>query len=153
MSNIKENKEKICVCTGHTKRKSKTFDTYEELIIWAREQIKVGDLVEVKDTGFCFTHASNRELKDFYYQPDVDVETYIDIINHFNHKSLGYSEGVKSIDKKDCYFKVIAEFGNKYVIEAEEGDKYFDYIDGYYIIGKEGVKKLNAWFKPCSSLY
>lgn len=146
MSNIKEYKEKICLCTGHNKIKSITFDTYDELLKWTMEQmtqIKVGDLVEVKNTGCCYTKASNSELKNFYLS-NIDIDTYIDIVNNFNHKSLGYSEGVKSIDKNDCYFKVIAEFSNKYVIEAEEGEKYFDYLDGYYIIGKEGVKKINA---------
>lgn len=131
----------FCVC-GRGIKNSKKFASSEELLKWAQEQskkIEINDLVEVIDTGFCYEYISNNVLIDFY--KTTDTETFIDIINHFNHKSLGYNKGIYSIDKKDCIFKIIAELDGKYIIEAQTGNKILDYISGYYIIGKRGVKK------------
>jgi hypothetical protein len=141
---IKELKEPICVCTGY-KKKSHTFDTYEELLKWTQEQIEenkieIGDLVEVVDTGECYPQLDDKEILTYYFAT-VEIEDFIDIVNHFNHKSLGYSNGIHSIDKKSCVFKVIGKINSKYVIEAEGGEDFIDYMEGYYIIGEKGVKK------------
>lgn len=133
-------KYKVCK-TGL--RDYKTFDSLEDLIEWAQKEndkIKINDYVEVIDTGYCYTGISNGKwLELFKYK---GYEDYIDILNHLNHKSLGYSDGIKSISKKDCIFNVVAEIDDKYIIDAINGRKYFDYCDGYYIMGKIGVKKV-----------
>jgi hypothetical protein len=134
----------ICVCT---KEYSEEFDTFEELLKWTEREIEknkrivVDDLVEVVDTGECYTQLDDKEILTYYSATEVDIEGFIDIVNHFNHKSLGYSNGIHSIDKKSCVFKVIAKINSKYVIEAEEGEDFIDYMEGYYIIGEKGVKK------------
>lgn len=136
---------KYKVCKDGIPRDCKTFDSLKDLVKWAEgeiDKIKVGDLVEVTDTGLCYERASNEVWIEFYDRPDVDIETYTDILNHLNHKSLGYTNHIYSIDKRYCTFKVIAELDNKYVIEAVKGDDYIDYMDGYYVIGKTGVRKV-----------
>lgn len=133
---------KFCVC--ETGIKSKKFNSGEDLLKWAKEQfekIKIGDLVEVIDTGNCYTHIDEGELIRMFDLRSMSIETYTDIINHLNHKGLGYMEDVYSISKKDCVFKVIAETESKYIIEAYDGEKTNRYWGGYYIIGKRGVKK------------
>lgn len=134
----------ICVCT---KTYSKEFDTFEELLKWTEREIEknkrivVDDLVEVVDTGQCYSEISDDSLSDFYMNSTINISTYTNIINNLNHKSLGYSLGIESIDKKVCTFKVIAEIDDKYVIQAVSGSDVYRYNKGYYIIGKKGVKK------------
>lgn len=142
-----EIKDEICLCTinGYSKKVLKTFDTYEDLIKWAKEQtseISVNDLVEVTDTGFCYKHISNEVLVEFYQSLEIDIHKYTEIINNLNHKSLGYTSNIYRIDKKDCTFRVVTQIGDKYVIEAVKGDDLIHYIDGYYVVGKKGVKKV-----------
>ena len=105
------------------------------------KEIKVNDLVEVIDTGCCYTHIVGSELIKMYDLRSMNIETYTNIINNLNHKGLGYLEGDYSISKEDCVFKVIAETESKYIIEGCDGEKSHRYWDGYYVIGKEGVKK------------
>lgn len=134
----------ICVCT---KTYSVEFDNYKELIEWAEKEIEINkkiqvdDLVEVVDTGECYSEISDDSLCEFYMSSVINIKTYTNIINQLNHNSLGYYVGVESIDKEECTFKVVAAINDKYVIKAVSGRNVWKYNKGYYVIGKKGVKK------------
>ena len=143
MPTLRENKEKICVCTEHIKKSSHSFDTYEELIKWAQEQIKkesinIGDDVKIIDEGKMCTSLGTEFFTNVFWASDdlIDEEKMFDIIRHYRYDliSIKYN-GIKGV--------VIAEYDNKYIVRINAiANPWYD--SEYIVIGKEGVKKVNA---------
>lgn len=142
MAIIKENNNKICVCTNFTRRTSKTFDTYKDLLNWTKEQIekeseiKSGDEVKIIDEGKMYTSLDYDFFINLYWDCDEieDMEQLVKIVRHYQYKPYKPYDGLNG--------KVICEYDNKYLILILSDNYRFS--SEYIVIGKEGVKKINA---------
>lgn len=136
-------KEKIWVCTGHDKRKSTSFGTYEELLNWTKEQIeeeskiKIGDDVKIIDEGKMYTSLGTDFFTKVYWSVDesIDEEKMFDIIRYYRYDYTKVYNNIKGT--------VLAEYDNKYIVKIKAiVNPWYD--SEYIVIGKEGVKKVNA---------
>ena len=135
------NTKDICVCTEHTKKTSHSFDTYEELLKWTQEQIKkesinIGDNVKIIDEGKMYTSLGTEFFTNvFWANDDITEEQMFDIIRYYKYNPHKTYEGIDTAI-------VEGEYDDKYVISIPSGDFWHD--SDYIVIGKEGVKKVNA---------
>lgn len=137
------NTKQICVCTGHTKKTSHSFDTYEELLKWTQEKIKEeskiepGDTVKIIDEGKMYTSLGTDFFTKVYWSVDdsINEEEMFDIIRYYRYNYNNDYENIKGI--------VLAEYDNKYIVKIKAiVNSWYD--SEYIVIGKEGVKKVNA---------
>lgn len=142
MSNIREYKDKICVCTGNNKRKSETFETYDDLLKWTQEQIKkeskinIGDNVKIIDEGKMYTSLGTDFFSNMYwYIDEITEEKMFDIIRYYKYNPCKTYEGIDTAI-------VEGEYDDKYVLSIPSRD--FWHVSDYIVINKEGVKKVNA---------
>lgn len=137
---LKENKEKICVCTGYNKNKSVSFDTYEELLKWTQEKIEeskieIGDDVKIINEGRLFTSLDSDFFSKAYWSSDINEEKMFNIIRYYKYDFKTNYNGIKGV--------VLAEYDNKYIVEIPSIANLWHNSE-YIVIGKEGVKKVNA---------
>lgn len=135
-------KMNICLCTKYDSyRIRKNFESYEELLIWTQEQIEVeskiniDDIVEIISEGKMYTTLSTDFFTEVYWASHLSEEKMFDIIRYYKYDYKNDYNGIKG--------KVICKYDNKYILEIPAIDNLFH--EFYYIvIGKEGVKKVNA---------
>lgn len=130
-------KENICVCLKNP-RTSKKFDTYEELLKWAKKQIEegkieIGDDVKIIDEMQMYTTLGTEFFNNLYWFGNgiQDEEEMFDVIRYYKYDSNKIYNGVVG--------KIIDEYDGKYVIGINSDNPWHKYV--YIVIGKSGVKK------------
>ena len=134
----------ICLCTkDDSYRIRKNFGSYDELLKWTQEQIKkeskinIGDNVEIIDEGCMYTTLGTDFFTNAYWVADdfLDEEKMFDIIRYYEYKEYKTYNGIRTAI-------VEAEYDDKYILSIPSDDLW--HTDDYIVIGKEGVKKVNA---------
>ncbi len=145
--------KKICVCISGHYSECKEFNSLEDVIEWAKEEIKknaplkIGDIVRVIDTGKCCSNLSKESYYNLYLDSPYDVGECLKMASQINHDGLGYLDDIKELPNDK--FEVVALFKDtKYYIEYVLIKPLNNYIyhdnvmyHGYYIIAKDGVEK------------
>ena len=128
-------KSKYRVCRDHKYSDCKEFDSLEDLIEWAKEEIakknkdiNIGDKVRIIDTGYKYSSLPSGFFNNVYLKSILTSDEILHMVRHYNTKSDENYNG---------------DFG---IVEFIWEDKIFikhqdSYNHDYIIIGKGGVEK------------
>ena len=140
----KEVNMNICLCTkDDSYRIRKNFESYDDLLKWTKEQIKeeeskinIGDNVKIIDEGEMYTSLGTEFFSNVYWAiDDITEEQMFDIIRYYKYNPHKIYEGIDTS-------MVVGEYDDKYVLSIPSNDYW--HVSDYIVIGKEGVKKINA---------
>ena len=126
---------KIRVCFNDYRRDCKEFNSLEEVIEWANEEItkknkeiNISDKVRIIDTGYKYSSLPSGFFNDIYLKSILTSDEILHMVRHYNtitNKNYNGDFGIVEFIWEDKIFIKHQDFYNH------------DYI----IIGKEGVEK------------
>ena len=135
---------KFKVCKDGKYRDCKTFDSLEDIIKWANEEIsenkkiKVGDIVTIREFGQMYTTLGVTYFEELWNNTAIDSEEIYKIMIHYDY-GLSYGVGYNPDEVADrIKYKVVYIYNDRVFIERQ------DYPDNGKIlcVHKRGLEKL-----------